>query len=208
VCAELADEEVDGRHGLDLAVLLVVGPSTQILGEGRLQLVQSATGNELDVGSQLALRFSQGEQGVKFLLAVGHHQAALGLELNPLSSVSRLSRQLAPQFHPPQGEGQVRAGHLVGHEHVALAGRRGARGRAQAIEEADVQSGSRQPVRDGSPDDARTDYQHLDAGRQGLWTRAQDATTRAAAHDSRPGTGQVSRPKRNPAGKGSSGSRR
>ena len=145
------------------------------------------------------------EQRVKFLLIVGHYQAALGFELDPLS---RLSRQLVPQLHPPQGEGQLRAGHLVRYKHVALAGRRGARGRAEAIEEADVQTGGRQPARDGGPDDARPDYQHLDASRQGPRARAQDATTRPAALASRPSTGQASRPKRKPAGKGSSGSRR
>jgi hypothetical protein len=165
VGAELADEEVDGRHGLDLAILLVEGPAAQILGKGRLQLVQSASGDELDVHSQLALRLGQGEERVKFLLIVGHYQAALGLELDPLFSVSRLFRQFVPQCHSPQGKGQIRTRHLVGYKHVALAGRGGTRGRAQAIEEADVQTGGRQPARDCGPDDARPDYQHLDAGR-------------------------------------------
>ncbi len=103
--AELADEEVDSCHGLHLAVLLVEDPATQVLCEGWLQLVQIAGGDQLDPRSQEPLRLGQSEQRFKFFLAAGHYQTALGLELDPVSSVSRLLRQLMPQFHPPQSEG-------------------------------------------------------------------------------------------------------
>ena len=185
VRVELADEEVDGRHGLDLAILLVEGTTAQFLGKGRLQLVQRAGGDQLDARSQLALRLGHVEQRFKFPLIVGHHQAALGLELDPVSRVSRLFRQFVPQCHSPQGQGQFRAWHFVGHEHVAFARRTGPGGRAQRSRRQTSRPAAASLSATAAPMMPAPTTSTSPAGKD--CGRAGDSTTRRSAHTSHPG---------------------
>ena len=151
----LSQQRGGREHRLDLEVLRVEHAAGEVVGEVRLVVVQPVGRDRLGGHAGVALPVRERPQRPQVGIGEGDDQSALLVQLEAVRAV--LDREVEPQLPGRQGQAELGAGPLVGHEYVALAAARRTAPGGVAVEHGDGEAGPGGVVGAGGADDAAAD---------------------------------------------------